>query len=108
MVSEEVEIEWGAGSLNPGLGEPSGRIVLFGLGSLAIAIPLTFLGQSDVLLPDNLTYPARVATAEGRNPIDPISFNKHMAFQVLPGLFGLVTILYLAGTIMFRQKPDRY
>jgi hypothetical protein len=90
------------------LGEPSDRIVLFGLGSLASAIPLTFLAHSDVILLGNLTYSARVAAAEGRRPIDPILFNEHMAFHVLPALIGLVTVLSLAGTIVFRQKPDRY
>ncbi len=90
------------------LGEPSDRIVLFGLGCLAIAIPFTFLAHSDVVLLGNLTYSARVAVAEGRQAIDPILLNKHMAFHVLPALFGFITILSLAGTVMFQQKPDRY
>lgn len=90
------------------LAEPSDRVILFGLGSLAIAIPMTYLAQSDVLLLGSLTYSARVAVAEGKSPVSPILFNKHMAFHVLPGLFGLVTILSLAGTVMFRQRPDRY
>lgn len=90
------------------LGEPSDRIVLFGLGSLAIAIPFTFLAHSDVVLLGNLTYSARVAAADGRGPIDPVLFDRHMAFHVLPALFGFVTVLSLAGTIVFRQKRDRY
>jgi hypothetical protein len=67
---------------------------------------MTILGESVRLL-RVLTFAAHVEAVSGRG-VNIVAENRYLAFHLLPALFLGITIICLAGTLMFRQRPDRY
>ncbi len=88
------------------LGEPFDRVTLFGVAALAVTIPMTFMGESVRRL-HVLTFDARVDAMSGAG-VNIAARNHYFAFHLLPVVTGAITIICVAGTIMFRQRPDRY
>ena len=88
------------------VGEPRDRAVLFAFAAFVAAIPMAILGESVRLL-RVLTFAARVEAVSGRG-VNIVAENRYLAFHLLPALFLGITIICLAGTLMFRQRQDRY
>jgi hypothetical protein len=88
------------------VGEPWDRAVLFAFAAFVAAIPMAILAESAKLL-RVLTFAARVEAVSGAR-VNIVAQNRYLAFHVLPAIFLGITIICLAGTLMFRQRPDRY
>ena len=67
---------------------------------------MTLLGENVRLL-RVLTFAAHVEAVYGAK-VDIAAQNRYLAFHLFPALFLGITIICLAGTLMFRQRPDRY
>lgn len=88
------------------VGEPRDRAILFAFAALVVTIPMAILGESVRLL-RVLTFAAHVEAVSGAR-VNIVAQNRHLAFHLLPGIFLGITLICLAGTLMFRQRPDRY
>ncbi len=86
------------------IGEPWDRATMFGLATLIVAVPMTYLGESVRML-NIITFAGRAEATLGIN--DVVAKNRYMALHLLPTVFGLITIVAVAGTLMFRQRLDR-
>lgn len=87
------------------VGGPRDRAILFAFTALAATIPMAILGESVRLL-RVLTFAARVEAVTGGG-MNIAAEHRYLAFHLLPALFLGITVICLAGTLMFRQRPDR-
>lgn len=87
------------------VGEPRDRAILFGFTALVATIPMSILGESVRLL-RVLTFAVRVEALTGAG-MNVEAENRYLAFHLLPALFLGITVICLAGALMFRRRPDR-
>jgi hypothetical protein len=66
---------------------------------------MSILGESVRLL-RALTFAARVEAVTGAG-MNVEAEHRYLALQLLPALFLGITVICLAGALMFRERPER-